>query len=139
MGVSADAPSLDVAYKLVSYEGEARVKLSRGKELLPGEKQVFRIENNGVATRDVLARFGEKLPGRPLLSAVMRAGRRTSPPEPLERIRARALDEIARLPAALRQLSPANLPYPVELSAALLAERDRVVARLGQARGQSTS
>ncbi len=137
MGVSADAPSLDVAYKLVSYEGETRVKLSPGKELLPGQKQVFRIEDNGVAARDVLACIGEALPGRPLLSPVMRAGRRLSPPEPLDRIRARAREEIARLPAALRQISRAELPYLVEPSAALLAERDRVVAKLRQAGRQS--
>jgi len=136
MGVSADAPSLDVAYKLVSYEGETRVKLSRGKEVLPGQKQVFRIEDNGVAARDVLACFGEALPGRPLLSPVMRAGRRLSPPEPLDRVRARARDEIARLPAALRQLSRAEPPYSVEPSAALLKERERVLAKLRQPGGQ---
>jgi len=138
MGVSADAPSLDVAYKLVSYEGETRVKLSPGKEVLPGQKQVFRIEDNGIAARDILACSGEALPGRPLLSLVMRAGRRLSPPEPLDRIRARARDEIGRLPAALRQISRAQLPYPVEPSAALLAERDRVLAKLRQAGGKST-
>jgi len=137
MGVSADAPSLDVAYKLVSYEGETRVKLSRGKEVLPGQKQVFRIEDNGVAARDVLACFGEALPGRPLLSPVMRAGRRLSPPEPLDRVRARARDEIARLPAALRQLSRAEPPYSVEPSAALLKERERVLAKLRQPGGQT--
>jgi len=138
MGVSADAPSLDVAYKLVSYEGETRVKLSRGKEVLPGQKQVFRIEDNGVAARDVLACFGEALPGRPLLSPVMRGGRRLSPPEPLDRVRARARDEIARLPTALRQLSRAEPPYPVEPSAALLRERDRVLAKLRRAGGRGT-
>jgi nicotinate phosphoribosyltransferase len=138
MGVSADAPSLDVAYKLVSYEGETRVKLSRGKEVLPGQKQVFRIEDNGVAARDVLACFGEALPGRPLLSPVMRGGRRLSPPEPLDRVRARARDEIARLPTALRQLSRAEPPYPVEPSAALLRERDRVLAKLRRASGRGT-
>ena len=138
MGVSADAPSLDVAYKLVSYEGETRVKLSPGKEVLPGQKQVFRIEDNGIAARDVLACFGEALPGRPLLSLVMRAGRRLSPPEPLDRIRTRARDEIARLPAALRQISRAQPPYPLETSAALLAERDRVLVKLRQAGGKRT-
>ena len=137
MGVSADAPSLDVAYKLVSYEGETRVKLSRGKEVLPGQKQVFRIEDNGVAARDVLACFGEALPGRPLLSPVMRAGRRLSPPEPLDRVRARARDEIARLPAALRQLSRAEPPYSVEPSDALVKERERVLAKLRQPGGQT--
>ncbi len=130
MAVSSDAPSLDVVYKLVSYEGEGRLKLSPGKELLPCAKQVFRLEENGVAAGDVVARFDETLPGRPLLTLVMRAGRRVSAPESLERTRARAREEIARLPAALRRLSPPEVPYPVHPSDALLAERDRVLERI---------
>jgi nicotinate phosphoribosyltransferase len=136
MGVSADAPSLDLAYKLVSYAGESRVKRSPGKELLPGQKQVFRIEERGVHVRDVLGRFEEELPGRPLLQAVMRGGRRLDPPEPLDAIRARARSEISRLPAALRQLSGDGPEYPVEISAALRAERDRITARLARAQAQ---
>ena len=42
MGVSADAPSLDTAYKLVEYAGRPVMKLSSGKETLPGPKQVYR-------------------------------------------------------------------------------------------------
>ncbi|MFY0583197.1 hypothetical protein ACN28S_60895 [Cystobacter fuscus] len=76
MGVSADAPALDMAYKLVEYAGRGRLKLSTGKVLLPGRKQVFREEEDGVARRDVLARHDEALPGRPLLRRVMHAGRR---------------------------------------------------------------
>jgi hypothetical protein len=37
----------------------------------------------------------------------------------LDEARARARDEIARLPAAVRGLGPAAPPYPVRLSAAL--------------------
>jgi nicotinate phosphoribosyltransferase len=44
MGVSADAPSLDIVYKLAEYGGRGRLKLSTGKRLLPGPKQVFRVE-----------------------------------------------------------------------------------------------
>lgn len=135
MAVSSDAPFLDVAYKLVSYEGEGRLKLSPGKELLPCAKQVFRLEENGLAAGDVVARFDETLPGNPLLTPVMRDGRRLSAPEPLERIRARAREEIGRLPAALRQLSPAEPPYPVQASDALLAERDQLLERIRQAGG----
>ncbi len=38
---SADAPHLDMAYKLVDYAGSARMKLSPSKVLYPGMKQVF--------------------------------------------------------------------------------------------------
>src|SRR5262249_50107366 len=69
---------LDLAYKLVWYAGEGRIKLSPGKELLPGRKQVFRIERDGLAERDILAERGESQPGRPLLVDVMRDGRRIS-------------------------------------------------------------
>jgi nicotinate phosphoribosyltransferase len=132
MAVSSDAPSLDVVYKLVSYQGEGRLKLSPGKELLPCAKQIFRLEENGVAARDVVARFDETLPGRPLLAPVMRAGRRLSAPESLDRIRAREREEIGRLPAALRRLSRAEPAYLVQPSEALLDERDRLFARLRQ-------
>ena len=42
MGVSADAPSLDSAYKLVEYDGRPMLKLSERKATEPGRKQVFR-------------------------------------------------------------------------------------------------
>ena len=42
MGVSADAPSLDSAYKLVEYDGRPMLKLSEAKATEPGRKQVFR-------------------------------------------------------------------------------------------------
>ncbi len=112
MAISSDAPSLDVASKLVSYQGEGRLKLSPGKELLPCAKQVFRLEENGVAAGDVVARFDETLPGRPLLIPVMRAGRRCRPPSRSSASAFRAREEVGRLPAALRRLSPPELPYP---------------------------
>ena len=48
MGVSADAPSLDSAYKLVEYAGRPVRKLSPGKATLPGRKQVWRRTPIGV-------------------------------------------------------------------------------------------
>ena len=99
MGVSQDAPGLDIAYKLCAYGGRGRLKLSTGKPVLPGRKQVFRIEEDGRAVRDVIARAEETLPGRPLLRPVMRGGRRL--PEgtiDLHAARRHAQEEIARLP-----------------------------------------
>ena len=42
MGVSADAPTLDSAYKLVAFGNRQVLKLSAGKATLPGAKQVWR-------------------------------------------------------------------------------------------------
>jgi len=120
MGVSADAPSFDVAYKLTSYAGRGRLKLSPGKPILPGRKQVFRMEENGQAVGDVIARAEEDLPGRPLLAPVMMSGERLPAGRAdLDQARARAREEIERLPARVRALEPADPPYPIELSAAL--------------------
>jgi len=41
MGVSADAPYTDIAYKLVEYDGRPVLKLSMGKKTLVGQKQAF--------------------------------------------------------------------------------------------------
>ena len=71
MGVSRDAASLDMAYKLVEYAGRTRTKLSTGKPSLPGPKQVYRVERDGLADRDLLARRDEDSGGRALLEQVM--------------------------------------------------------------------
>ncbi|HEX4209183.1 MAG TPA: nicotinate phosphoribosyltransferase [Candidatus Binataceae bacterium] len=46
MDVSADAPSLDIAYKLSEYNGIPRIKTSLNKLTLPGRKQIFRAINH---------------------------------------------------------------------------------------------
>ena len=81
MGVSADAPSLDSAYKLVEYDGRPMLKLSEHKATEPGRKQVFRG-----AKGDVIGLRDEPLPDdhEPLLVPVMSHGRRTGPPRTLE-------------------------------------------------------
>jgi nicotinate phosphoribosyltransferase len=127
MGVSSDAPDLDIAYKLAEYAGKGRLKLSTGKPILPGRKQVFRVEADAVAFRDVIGRSDESLPGRPLLRAVMRNGTRLpAGRETLDESRKRADREIARLPARLRALESSDPPYPVEVSEALLYYRQAV-------------
>lgn len=42
MGVSADAPYLDSAYKLTEFGAKPVMKLSAGKVTMPGAKQIFR-------------------------------------------------------------------------------------------------
>jgi nicotinate phosphoribosyltransferase len=131
MGVSSDAPSLDMAYKLTAYAGRGRLKLAPGKPVLPGRKQVFRSEERGRATGDVVALADEALPGRPLLRKVM-AGRRLSDASPpLAQVRAHAEAELARLPEELRANEPAQPPYAVSVSSALRGYAEQVAAAAG--------
>lgn len=127
MGVSADHPYLDSAYKLVGYGGRPCMKHSTGKSNLPGRKQVFRSDSGGEA-RDVIALDGETIEGRPLLARVMAGGRRLVAREGLDRIAARAEAELDRLPARLRRLEPADPPYRVDLSPGLAAEVERLTS-----------
>jgi nicotinate phosphoribosyltransferase len=133
MGVSADMPGLDIAYKLTEYGGSGRLKLSTGKPILPGRKQVFRRQEAGRFAGDEIARSSEMRPGAPLLSCVMRNGRRlVHPAESLSAMRERARDGLARLPKPILLLAPADPPYSVAVSAELASydlEVRREIAR----------
>ncbi len=130
MGVSADAPYLDIVYKLTSYAGEGRVKLATSKPVLPGRKQVFRMSDGDNDTGDIVGRASEDLPGRPLLQLVMQDGARLIQPTPdLDATRRYAAEQIARLPEAVRSLPEADQPYPVEISPKLTAYHQEVVRK----------
>lgn len=131
MGVSDDAPGLDIAYKLCAYGGRGRLKLSSGKPVLPGRKQVFRIERDGEAVRDVIARAGEDLEGRPLLGQVMQAGRRLAAGRTsLDAAREHAREALQRLPERVRAIAPADPAYPVAVSPQLRAYQEEVARTL---------
>ena len=56
MDVSADAPYLDMAYKLVEYDGRPVLKTSGGKATWTAQKQVYRLLRSGEGfAGDVLA------------------------------------------------------------------------------------
>lgn len=126
MAVSMDAPTMDFVYKLVAYAGEGRAKLSASKVLHPGRKQVFRCAHDGRMSHDVIGRFDEDPPGRPLLVPVFRDGRRLHH-ETLDAIRDRVRRERESLPPHLRAIEPPREPYRVTVSDAL--ERDLAVLR----------
>jgi len=94
------------------------LKLSAGKDTLPGRKQVFRQEDDrGRARSDIVARAHESLPGRPLLRKVMKGGQRLAAgSEDLERLRRRGDEEVRRLPERIRALDDADPPYEVNIS-----------------------
>lgn len=137
MSVSADAPALDIAYKLTEFRGEGRLKLSTGKRTLPGRKQVFRRFRGGVAVGDVIARHDEPAIGVPLLGRVMERGRRSDPPLPLDAIRRHAAEQVAALPADLRELSTPATPYPVVVSDRLASHERDVRERISAANRRS--
>jgi nicotinate phosphoribosyltransferase len=127
MGVSPDVPTLDIAYKLVEYAGRGRIKLSMGKSLLPGRKQVFRVEREGIAHNDVIARHDEPAVGRPLLQQVMKQGTRLPAGRvTLDVARARREAELNRLSPLLRAIDPADRVYAVEISARLADETEKL-------------
>lgn len=131
MGVSQDAPDLDIAYKLCEYAGRGRLKLSTGKPVLPGRKQVFRVSEGDEDIRDIIGREGEELSGRPLLQPVMGGGQRLPGSKvDLDDLRAHAAYEIARLPGRVRDIAVTDAPFPVEVSSALRGFQSAVEARI---------
>ena len=131
MVVSEDAPDLDLAYKLVEYDGRPRTKTSPGKPIFPGRKQVWRRERNGVFVGDRIVLEGVVEDGEPLLRPVMRDGRRVDGAcEGIEAARAHCRNELARLPSELKSLETAASPYPVEISETIRETRSELEDRL---------
>jgi nicotinate phosphoribosyltransferase len=125
MGVSADAPCSDIAYKLVEYNDRSVLKLSPGKISLPGKKQVFRISDHQLH-KDIIALRDETVAGaEPLLKRVMTGGKITAPLPSLEESRSGFLSEFTRLPEPIKRLrNPEN--YLVEQSLKLQEHRATV-------------
>ncbi|WP_137991139.1 nicotinate phosphoribosyltransferase [Streptomyces vilmorinianum] len=135
VGVAADAPYLDAAYKLVEYDGRPVMKLSSAKVTAPGPKQVFR----GPGLRDVIGLANEEPPEgtEPLLRTVMRGGLRTQPPDTLDAARGRFEADLARLPETARRIEGPEGPVPgvsTRLAALTTVVRHRIEARTAAGR-----
>jgi nicotinate phosphoribosyltransferase len=133
LNVSADAPSLDLVYKLVAYGKRDVLKLSEGKETWVGRKALYRTrDDEGKLAGDLLALAEERRPegaGESLLEPVMRGGEPLGEHPPLGEVRRHCLAEIAALPAGLRRLR-GHTEYPVRPSAELRARQERAVAAI---------
>ena len=134
MGVSADAPYFDIAYKLVEYAGRPLLKLSSGKKTWVGKKQVFRTyDDQGKMKGDIIRLLSDEVKaGEPLLEVVMENGHPLHVPEALGSIRRRFAMEWERLPDEFRDLEPVG-EYPVGIGASLRSleeqtgeERERI-------------
>jgi len=129
MGVSADAPFTDMAYKLVQYDGRPVLKLSTGKKTLVGEKQVYRMLKNGRLHSDIIALRTGKSEGESLLTTVMQNGRRQQPAEGVDRIQKRFKNEFALLDDAFKDLEQPE-PFPVAIGPELEALQKRITKEI---------
>src|SRR5438046_3167083 len=136
MGVSADQPYLDTAYKLVDYAGRPVMKLATGKVTAPGRKQVYRRRK---PFGDVIGLFEEAAPSgmEALLQPMMMRGRRTRAPAGVADSRALCEADIAELPAAVRRIrSPRGLVASTteKLQHTTEQTRERLLSRFGPKR-----
>src|ERR1700733_4300467 len=135
LATPGDAPHLNLIYKLVEVERDGKIreaaKLTKAKATYPGRKQVYRYyARNGEFRSDRITLETEPADGgEPLLVEVMRDGRRSAPPEPVNILRDRCIAGLARLPERYRQITRAA-KYPVSYSKALQSSLEKVRQRV---------
>jgi nicotinate phosphoribosyltransferase len=131
MGVSADAPWLDIAYKLVEHGNRPVMKLSPGKVSWPGRKQVFRrYDSERRLKGDLIGLRSEQMDGaEPLLQKVMEHGKLTKPAASLESSRRIFREEFSRLAEPIKAIREPER-YPVDFTPRLRALHDQVTAKI---------
>lgn len=116
MGTSADIPYLNGVYKLVEDEKGPRVKLSPGKITLAGKKMVYRVFENGMMKRDIIARYGENIDGaEPILVKFIENGRLIRE-DSLSAGKERYRQAFSSLPEYYKSIYEVEKKYPVYLS-----------------------
>ncbi len=111
---SSDRPYLDMAYKLVEYDGKPKFKLSPGKVTFPYKRQVIRhYRQNGLMDYDETKRYGTKATGEGLVGEVVEDGKVICTPLSLDQIRETFLRDVERLPEHLKGLEESSQRYSV--------------------------
>jgi len=105
---SADAPYLDIAYKLVEYEGKPKVKTSPGKATFPYKRQIYRYYTSGKMDHDEVVPYDAPAEGEPLVSKVVDSGKLTGELPDVAKIRETLIEDLRRLPSGLKSLSKGN-------------------------------
>jgi len=129
VGVSADAPYVDIVYKMVRYKDRYVRKLSTGKKTLAGEKQVFRKfvdpADSSRYAEDIIGLRDETVAGtEPLLVEVVKNGKRCYAAPDLKEIRDRFEKNFSRLDAKYKHITETHV-YPVTLSPRLKALQEK--------------
>jgi nicotinate phosphoribosyltransferase len=142
IATSDDAPSLGGVYKLVQIGDRPVAKLSESKTTYPGAHQVYRHEKGGVFSFDHLGLVKEPsfefVDTTPLLVPAMRGGRPLHK-EDIHDMRARCREQLAKLPAAVKQIERTEKHeklYEVRPSEQLLKSLERIKAEHQQAGGE---
>lgn len=127
VGVSADAPYLDIVYKMVKLGDKNVRKYSPGKITLAGEKQVFRkTEANGKYLEDMIGRRSETVSGAaPLLKTVMENGKIVIPHPDLQTLRERFKNNFKLLDDRYKALET-DESYPVSITEALQTLQENI-------------
>ena len=118
VGVSADAPYMDMVYKLTQFDTRPVRKLSEAKATLAGAKQVYRRSSSktGQYVEDIISLREEPIDdAAPLLKPVMQSGRRLEPAPFLSQTREAFQDRFKALPASFKALANPAI-YPVLVS-----------------------
>jgi len=120
VGVSADAPYVDIVYKLVRYADRNVRKLSPGKQTLAGQKQVYRVlDSDGRYKADFIGiRHEDPQPGVPVLISVMQNGRILGELPSLDSITKVFRNNFENLKEQFKKLDNARA-YPVHITAQL--------------------
>ncbi|MEW6671534.1 MAG: nicotinate phosphoribosyltransferase [Thermodesulfobacteriota bacterium] len=127
VGVSADAPYLNVIYKMVRFNDRDVRKLSPGKATLAGAKQVFRrLDPNGGFREDIIGLRDDHFDkAAPLLEKVMEKGKCVKPHPPLLAVREKFRQEFSCLPADLKVINEHKI-FPVHLSKRLQRMQEKL-------------
>ena len=136
LNVSADAPSLDLVYKLVCYGDRDVLKLSEGKETWVGAKGLYRsFGPDGLIAGDVLSLGVETPPtgSVSLLQVVVDEGELLRPHPSLGDVRRHCAGQLATLPDQLKRLQ-GHGEYSVAVSPGLRARQERALAEVGAPR-----
>ncbi len=127
VGVSADAPYLDIVYKLVRFRDRDVKKLSPGKVTLAGEKQVFRkTDKKGLYLEDIIGLRDEIIvEGKPLLEKVMVNGHLLRPHPQLRMLQEKFKENFAALDDGYKSIQD-HKTFPVKLSTRLKNLQERI-------------
>jgi len=116
MVTSSDAPYLECGYKLVQFAGQARFKQSPNKETWPCRKQVYRyLNHDGIYSFDEITLESEKRNAQPLLTQVIKKGKRIQPEQSVAKIRNYVKTQLKQLPNDLLDLNKKG-NYSVKIS-----------------------
>ncbi len=97
---SSDSPYLDIAYKLVEYEGKPKFKTSPGKATFPYKRQIIRYYKDGIMDYDEVIKYQEE----GLVEKVIQGGTLTKKLPSLNEIRNRFIHQLESLPNLLKSL-----------------------------------